>query len=62
MSDKNTEDSTAKIALFKGREIRKTTHNNEWWFAINDVIVSLTDSLDPAQYFKKLKIGTSITQ
>ena len=46
---------TTKIALFKGRKIRKTIHNNEWWFVINDVIESLTDSNDPAQYFKKLK-------
>ena len=44
-----------KIALFKGRNIRKTLHNKEWWFVINDVIQSLTDSGDPAQYFKRLK-------
>lgn len=25
---------TTKIALFKGRKIRRTLHNNEWWFAI----------------------------
>lgn len=46
---------TNKIAIFKGRKIRKTIHNNEWWFVINDVIESLTDSNDPAQYFKRLK-------
>lgn len=46
---------TTKIALFKGRKIRKAIHNNEWWFVINDVIESLTDSSDPAQYFKRLK-------
>ena len=44
-----------KIAVFKGRKVRKTIHNNEWWFVINDVIESLTDSNDPAQYFKRLK-------
>ncbi|MBI5056574.1 MAG: Bro-N domain-containing protein [Nitrospirae bacterium] len=43
------------LAVFKGRKIRKTIHNNEWWFVINDVIESLTDSNDPAQYFKRLK-------
>ena len=45
----------AKIAVFKKEKIRKIIHNNEWWFVINDVIKSLTDSSDPAQYFKKLK-------
>ncbi|HAF94698.1 MAG: phage antirepressor protein [Elusimicrobia bacterium GWC2_51_8] len=46
---------STKIVLFKGRRIRKTIHNNEWWFVINDVVESLTDSNDPAQYFKRLK-------
>ncbi len=45
----------ANIAVFKGNQIRKTIHNNEWWFVINDVIETLTDSNDPAQYFKRLK-------
>src|SRR4030066_739394 len=43
------------LAVFKGKEIRKMIHKNEWWFVINDVIASLTDSNDPAQYFKRLK-------
>src|SRR4030066_2222923 len=43
------------LAVFKGKEIRKTIHKNEWCFVINDVIESLTDSNDPAQYFKRLK-------
>jgi prophage antirepressor-like protein len=46
---------TTKIALFKGKKIRKTLFNNEWWFVINDVIEALTDSTDPAQYFKRMK-------
>jgi len=53
MNSRNIE--TTKIALFKGKKIRKTMHNNEWWFVINDVIESLTESNDPAQYFKRLK-------
>ncbi|GEM_PF-1023560 len=43
------------IALFKGSKIRRTLHQNEWWFAINDIIQVLTDSSDPAQYFKRMK-------
>jgi len=45
----------SKMAVFKGKGIRRILHNNEWWFVINDVIESLTDSNDPAQYFKRLK-------
>ena len=44
-----------KIAVFQGKRVRRTLHNNEWWFVINDIIESLTDSSDPAQYFKRLK-------
>ncbi|EKE20676.1 MAG: prophage antirepressor [uncultured bacterium] len=44
-----------KIALFEGRRVRKVLHNDEWWFVVNDAIEILTDSNDPAQYFKRLK-------
>lgn len=44
-----------KLVVFQSKKIRRTLYNNEWWFVINDVIVSLTDSNDPAQYFKRLK-------
>ena len=44
-----------KIAIFKGRKIRKTLHNNEWWFSVADVVQILTDSADPGAYWRKLK-------
>ena len=50
----NKENDT-KIAIFKGKKIRRVIHNNEWWFVVNDVIEVLTDSTDPAQYFKRMK-------
>ena len=43
------------IAVFKGKEIRKTIHNDEWWFSIADVVEVLTDSTDPRQYIKKMR-------
>ncbi len=46
----------AKIALFKGRSIRKTLFQNEWWFSIVDVIEALTDSVNPRDYWFKMKI------
>jgi len=50
-----TDEISTKIALFKGKQIRKTFHHGEWWFVVNDVIEALADSRDPAQYFKRLK-------
>lgn len=44
-----------KIAIFQKKEIRKIIYKNEWWFVINDIIAALTDSKDPAQYFKRMK-------
>jgi hypothetical protein len=43
------------IAVFKGKEIRKTIHKNEWWFSIIDVIEALTGSDRPRKYWSDLK-------
>ena len=45
----------ARIALFQKREIRRTMHNNEWWFVITDIIATLTDAADPSDYWKKMR-------
>jgi len=45
-----------KIALFKGKQVRKTICNNEWWFSVVDVIEALTDSVNPRDYWYKMKI------
>jgi DNA-damage-inducible protein D len=45
-----------KIAIFKGKKIRKTLHNNEWWFSVVDVVEALTDSDNPRDYWYKMKI------
>lgn len=47
---------TTKIVLFKGREIRKTIHNNEWWFVVNDVVEVLTDTPNVKDYIRKMRI------
>ena len=46
---------TTKIALFKGRGIRKIIYNNEWCFSVVDVCAALTDSVDAGAYWRKLK-------
>ena len=43
-----------KIVLFKDKKIRRTLHNNEWWFVIVDIIEALTDSVNPKQYLKNM--------
>jgi len=48
--------SATKIAVFKNQEIRKTIHNNEWWFSVVDVVKVLTDSANARDYWYKMKI------
>ncbi len=36
-------------------QIRATQHNGEWYLSVYDVIVTLTNSTNPAQYWKKMK-------
>lgn len=45
-----------RIALFQKREVRRTIHNNEWWFVVEDVVLALTDSRDPKQYIQRMKL------
>jgi hypothetical protein len=47
--------ATSKIAVFKGRDIRRVLHKNEWWFAVNDVVQALTDTPDPKDYIRKMR-------
>lgn len=44
-----------KIAIFQKKEIRKTIHDDEWWFVIEDVILALTDSKNPRGYIKDMR-------
>lgn len=47
---------STKIVLFKGKQIRKTIFENEWWFSVVDVIAVLTESANPRDYWYKMKI------
>lgn len=46
---------TDKLVVFKDKRIRRTLHNNEWWFVIEDIVFALTDSRDPKQYIQRMK-------
>jgi prophage antirepressor-like protein len=38
--------SNSKIVVFDSKEIRRTLHNDEWWFVVNDIVSALTDSIN----------------
>ena len=54
MSDSNKNPET-RIALFQQKEVRRTIHNNEWWFVVEDVVLALIDSRDAKQYIQRMK-------
>ncbi|MFA6048054.1 MAG: Bro-N domain-containing protein [Parcubacteria group bacterium] len=47
--------NSTRIAIFKGKAVRKIIHNSEWWFSIIDVIDILTNSDRPRKYWSDLK-------
>lgn len=50
-----TAQASVKLAVFEGKQIRKTIHNDEWWFSVVDVCDVLTESPDAGAYWRKLK-------
>ena len=46
---------TDRIIVFQERGIRRTWHNDEWWFAIVDVVAALSESVQPEGYVKDLR-------
>jgi DNA-damage-inducible protein D len=46
---------TPKLAIFEGKKVRRTTHNNEWWFVVTDIIEVLTDTVNASDYIKKMR-------
>ncbi|MEK6846524.1 MAG: Bro-N domain-containing protein [Nanoarchaeota archaeon] len=48
-------DENNAIVVFQGIKVRRTWHNDEWWFSIFDIITILTNSADPKQYIKKMR-------
>lgn len=45
-----------RIAIFRQKEIRKVIYKNEWWFSVVDVVGALTESIDPKDYWFRMKV------
>ena len=44
------------LVVFQEKAIRRTWHSDEWWFAVVDVVAVLTDSVNPSDYIKKMRL------
>ncbi|MFH1751482.1 MAG: Bro-N domain-containing protein [archaeon] len=43
------------LVVFQDKKIRRTWHENEWFFSVIDVVEALTDSNNPRNYWSMLK-------
>jgi prophage antirepressor-like protein len=48
-------DTTKQITVFENKEVRRAWHNEQWYFAIVDVVQVLTDSKQPEGYIKDMR-------
>jgi len=46
----NQEEQNTHLSLFKGKNIRRTIFQKEWWFSVVDICGVLTDSPDAGAY------------
>src|SRR3989338_10709112 len=56
MNSMSAPKETDKIAVFKGRGVRRVLLEGKWWFSVVDVVSVLTDSDNPRDYWYKMKI------
>lgn len=54
MAEDKKEEIETRIAIFKGRAIRRKLVENKWFFSVVDVVNALTGSEDPRKYWNKL--------
>lgn len=54
----------SNIKLFQDKKIRSSWNEEEqqWYFSVVDVVEALTDSADPKQYIKKMKMRDPVLQ
>ncbi|MBU1644029.1 MAG: phage antirepressor protein [Nanoarchaeota archaeon] len=46
---------TNKLIVFEDKRIRRTWHNNDWYYVIEDVVYAITESKNSKDYINKIK-------
>lgn len=49
-------DINQHMIVFKGKNIRRVLHNNEWWFVVKDIVEALIDTSNSTDYIKKMRL------
>ena len=56
MTSKNLSSSEENIVLFNDEKIRREWYNDERYFSVQDIVFVLTESKNPSDYIKKMKV------
>ena len=56
MTSKNLSSSEENIVLFNDEKIRRERYNDERYFSVQDIVFVLTESKNPSDYIKKMKV------
>jgi DNA-damage-inducible protein D len=54
MTKKNNKENA--LVVFQGENVRRTWYDDQWWFVVVDLVKVLTDSVNPSDYLKKVRI------
>ncbi|MFA6915487.1 MAG: Bro-N domain-containing protein [Parachlamydiales bacterium] len=52
-------DTNHHMIVFKGKNIRRVLHNDEWWFVVKDIVEALIDTSNSTDYIKKMRVRDS---
>ena len=44
-----------KLVVFQGKEVRRSWHNDEWYYSLVDIVAVLSESKNPTDYLKKIR-------
>lgn len=51
----NTNQELNSLVVFNSKNIRRIWHEDAWWFSVVDVVGALTESVNPRDYWFKMK-------
>ena len=55
MSEKKNISPQNKLVVFQGKEVRRSWHNDEWYYSLVDIVAVLSESKNPTDYLKKIR-------
>ena len=53
--NKNIASQNNKLIVFQGKEVRRSWHNDEWYYSLVDIVAVLSESKNPTDYLKKIR-------